>query len=170
MSRDCDAIGCKTPTASGRFMCLRHWRLVPIELQRTINTRYRALCRDFAFLSDVGYLTAAVNAIDFIAEREANRLQPVVAPQRLMPGMKVQTLRGELDEHHEGNDRQTAAGSWGWLAQPAQFEPGAWHVFFPNDAAVILTDAELRNADLYRVLPVNPYRRHLVLAERKARA
>lgn len=51
-------------------MCLRHWRLVPIEHQRTINTRFRALRRDFAFLSDVAYLSACVAAIDHIAVAE----------------------------------------------------------------------------------------------------
>jgi hypothetical protein len=70
MSRDCDAIGCTTPTASGRFMCLKHWRLVPTEQQRTINARYRALRKDLAFLSDVPYLDACVNAIDGIAKAE----------------------------------------------------------------------------------------------------
>jgi hypothetical protein len=70
MTRDCDAIGCTTPTASGKFMCLKHWRLVPIELQRTINDRYRTLRKDFAFLSDVAYLQACVNAIDRIAKTE----------------------------------------------------------------------------------------------------
>jgi hypothetical protein len=48
MSRDCDAIGCKDPTASGKFMCLKHWRMVPIETQRTVYDRYRALRKDFA--------------------------------------------------------------------------------------------------------------------------
>jgi hypothetical protein len=70
MSRACDAIGCNTPTASGKFMCLKHWRLVPIELQRTINDRYRTLRKDFAFLSDIAYLSACVNAIDRIAKDE----------------------------------------------------------------------------------------------------
>lgn len=70
MSRACDAIGCTTPTASGRFMCLKHWRMVPIELQRTISDRYRSLRKDFAFLSDVAYLNACVSAIDRIAATE----------------------------------------------------------------------------------------------------
>jgi hypothetical protein len=68
--RNCDAIGCNAPTASGRFMCLRHWRMVPIELQRTINDRYRTLRRNFAFLRDPAYLQAAVTAIDRIAATE----------------------------------------------------------------------------------------------------
>lgn len=70
MSRTCDAIGCMADVASGRFMCLKHWRMVPLDLQRTINTQYRAGRRDFAFLSDPLYLGAAVKAIDQLAERE----------------------------------------------------------------------------------------------------
>lgn len=70
MSRECDAIGCAASVASGRFMCIRHWRMVPINQQATINRRYRALRRDFAFLSDVEYLSAAVASIDMIAAHE----------------------------------------------------------------------------------------------------
>jgi hypothetical protein len=73
MSRDCDAIGCKVPTTTGKFMCLRHWRMVPIELQRTINDRYRALRKDFGFLSDVAYLDACMTAIDRIAAAESQQ-------------------------------------------------------------------------------------------------
>jgi hypothetical protein len=168
MSRDCDAIGCKTPTASGKFMCLRHWRMVPLEIQRTINDRYRALRRDFAFLHDVAYLQACVSAIDGIAEAEAMLLvgREELLPNRIVPGLKVRTLRGELDESQAGNSRLTPAGSWGWVARPNA--PGEWHVFFPNGAAVVITDSELRDPDQYDVLPVNPYRRHLVLAEQRA--
>lgn len=70
MSRGCDAIGCAADVASGKFMCLHHWRMVPIDVQRTITGRYRALRRDFAFLSDVQYLQACVQAIDVIAKAE----------------------------------------------------------------------------------------------------
>lgn len=72
MSRRCDAIRCTANVASGRFMCLKHWRLVPLDLQRTINSRYRALRKDFAFLSDVLYLSAATAAIDGIAVTEGH--------------------------------------------------------------------------------------------------
>lgn len=72
MSRQCDAIRCTANVASGRFMCLKHWKLVPLDLQRTINTRYRALREDFAFLSDVQYLSAATAAIDGIAVAEGH--------------------------------------------------------------------------------------------------
>lgn len=70
MSRICDAIGCKQATAAGKFMCPSHWWMVPLPLQRTIYARYRAGRTDFAFLSDIAYLQAAVDAIDGIAKAE----------------------------------------------------------------------------------------------------
>jgi hypothetical protein len=72
MSRTCDAIGCSAAVTSGRFMCIKHWRMVPLQLQRTINTRYRACLRNFSFLSDVEYLQAAVLSIDQIARAEGH--------------------------------------------------------------------------------------------------
>jgi len=70
MSRPCDAIGCGAYVATGRFMCIKHWRMVPLDLQRTINTRYRACRKDFGFLSDLRYLRAAVDAVEAIARAE----------------------------------------------------------------------------------------------------
>lgn len=73
MSRACDAIGCNTATASGKFMCLSHWKMVPLATQRTIYDRFRAGRKDFAFLSDLVYLQACVDAIDGIAAREGKQ-------------------------------------------------------------------------------------------------
>lgn len=70
MSRSCDAFNCGTTVSSGRFLCIAHWRMVPLSTQRTINTRYRARRKDFGFLSDVAYLQACVDAIDGIAQAE----------------------------------------------------------------------------------------------------
>jgi hypothetical protein len=70
MKRHCDAYECGTFVSPGRFLCSTHWRLVPVETQRTINTRYRQCKADFAFLSDLAYLQACVDAIDGIARRE----------------------------------------------------------------------------------------------------
>lgn len=70
MSRGCDAIGCVKPTVSGMFMCRFHWKAVPAALQRAINTRYRVCRADFAFLRDVAYLQAAVDAIAAVATAE----------------------------------------------------------------------------------------------------
>lgn len=70
MSRQCDATGCQQDVVSGKFMCLRHWRMVPIEIQRTVNDRHRATRRGFGFLADETYLGACVRAIDHVAARE----------------------------------------------------------------------------------------------------
>lgn len=70
MSRACDAIGCSCATASGRFMCRKHWFMVPAALQRVINTRYRVCRKDYGFLSDPEYLKACTAAIQGIAKAE----------------------------------------------------------------------------------------------------
>lgn len=70
MNRSCDAFRCDASVASGRFLCSKHWRMVPLPTQRTVNARYRACRADFGFLSDVAYLQACVDAIDGIARAE----------------------------------------------------------------------------------------------------
>jgi len=67
MSRKCDAFKCPGLAGPGRFMCSRHWRLVPLPTQRTISTRHRAYRKDLAFLSDETYLQACVDAINHVA-------------------------------------------------------------------------------------------------------
>ncbi|WP_454908420.1 hypothetical protein [Variovorax gossypii] len=70
MKRSCDAFKCDTAVQPGRFLCLAHWRMVPLPTQRTINARYRACRTNFGFLSDLVYLQACVDAIDGIARSE----------------------------------------------------------------------------------------------------
>jgi len=76
VSRKCDAFKCAAPVASGRFLCFNHWRMVPLATQRTINARFRACRADFAFLSDIAYLQACVDAIDGIAASEGQDVVP----------------------------------------------------------------------------------------------
>lgn len=83
MSRDCDAIGCATRTQMGRFLCLHHWRMVPIEGQRMITDRYRAHRKGLAFLSDLTYLWACVQAIEGIARAEGRPVE-VTSYHRLL--------------------------------------------------------------------------------------
>lgn len=64
MTRTCDAIGCKVAVGAGRFMCMDHWRGVPVPLQRTINARYRALRNPRDLLRDHAYLEACAKAIE----------------------------------------------------------------------------------------------------------
>lgn len=78
MSRQCDAFKCSATVATGRFMCSRHWRLVPTTIQQAINTRYRAGRKDFAFLNDVAYLQACVDAINHLARGDGHTQGDVI--------------------------------------------------------------------------------------------
>lgn len=73
ISRQCEAIGCSCRLGDGKFLCLPHWQMVPRQIRQTINTQYRALRKDFAFLSDLAYLNACVSAIDSIASAEGKQ-------------------------------------------------------------------------------------------------
>lgn len=75
-ARTCDAIGCTSVVKPGRFMCIRHWSMVPLEVQRTINDRYRTYRKDFGFLSDVIYLGACIIALERVAHEEERALTP----------------------------------------------------------------------------------------------
>jgi hypothetical protein len=41
MDHHCHAEGCKAPCPPERLMCLKHWRLVPKNLQRAVWASYR---------------------------------------------------------------------------------------------------------------------------------
>lgn len=92
MSRQCDAHQCTASVASGRFLCGRHWRMVALDTQRTINSRFRACRKDFGFLSDAAYLQACVDAITSIVQAEGHADAPAVgqasAYGRLLAGVK----------------------------------------------------------------------------------
>ena len=75
MNRLCDALECGATVPAGRFLCPRHWRLVPLATQRAINSRYRACRADFGFLSDTAYLQACVDAIEGIARAEGRAVE-----------------------------------------------------------------------------------------------
>ena len=72
MSRACDAIGCNCQTATGRFMCPRHWRFVPLEIQRTINRQFRLAKTRHALMHDAVYVEACAKAVEHIAEAEGH--------------------------------------------------------------------------------------------------
>lgn len=78
MSRQCDAYQCSATVATGRFMCSRHWRMVPTAIQQTINTRFRAGRKDAAFLSDVAYLQACIDAINHLAKGDGHTQGDVI--------------------------------------------------------------------------------------------
>ena len=70
MSRPCDAFDCSTQVATGRFMCIKHWRMVPLTTQRTINARYRAIESPFDRMRDLAYVHACASAVQHIVRLE----------------------------------------------------------------------------------------------------
>ena len=97
MSRNCDAYHCRAEVASGRFLCIQHWCMVPIDTQRVINTRFRVCRKDFAFLSDIAYLQACVDAIDGIAAREGHSAVATTY-HRLLASEKRKAVQNEIGE------------------------------------------------------------------------
>lgn len=93
MTRPCDAHGCAATVATGKFLCPRHWRMVPLETQRTINSRHRACRVDFAFLSDRTYLQACIAALEGIA-RDEGRGAVATSYHRLLRGAEARAARG----------------------------------------------------------------------------
>lgn len=95
MSRKCDAVQCPANIQPGRFLCLTHWKMVPIQVQRTINTRFRACRADFGFLSDIAYLQACVDAIDGIAASEGKDVVPTTY-HRMLASEKRKAAQKEI--------------------------------------------------------------------------
>jgi len=89
MKRLCDAIACEVEVPTGRFMCPRHWRLVPNPIQRQVYAGYRRAGNARQLLQDHRYVGACAAAIEHIAGLEQQpidnpyrRLQQVLAAQR----------------------------------------------------------------------------------------
>jgi hypothetical protein len=69
MSHTCHARGCVTDVRPTLLMCIRHWRLVPTELQRAVYTHYRDGQCDDKQPSQAWHLAAAA-AIGYVALHE----------------------------------------------------------------------------------------------------
>ena len=72
----------------------------------------------------------------------------------ILPGVRVQTLNGEVDLDENSQERHTPAGSVGWIAAHNHRDASGldnWNVHFPNGAAIILTSDELKDATQYAV-------------------
>jgi hypothetical protein len=65
------------------------------------------------------------------------------------PGQRVVTLATGVDGTPEGGERLTPSGSVGWIEK--ENHHGHWDVYFPNGAAWVLSDEELRDSAQYRV-------------------
>lgn len=65
----CHARGCGVATKPEMLMCLKHWRMVPREIQRRVWATYRAgQCDDKDVSRD--WLSAADAAIEAVSARE----------------------------------------------------------------------------------------------------
>lgn len=65
----CHAIGCATEVPPERLMCLRHWRLVPRQIQKAVWATYRpGQCRDKKPSTE--WIQAARAAIDAVQAKE----------------------------------------------------------------------------------------------------
>lgn len=79
MSHSCHAYGCDAPVKPEMFMCLRHWRRVPRELQRRIWALYRPGQCDDKKISKA-YGIAAKQALRAVASKEGLTI-PEGAPE-----------------------------------------------------------------------------------------
>lgn len=73
----CHARHCKAHVPPERLMCLKHWRMVPPNLQRRVWATYKpGQCDDWSLLTDE-YLQAAQAAVDAVANRELDAAIPI---------------------------------------------------------------------------------------------
>lgn len=69
MSHTCHARGCETAVPPKMLMCLKHWRMVPQELQKAVWAHYRA-GQEKDKKPSAEYLDAANKAIAAVAWKE----------------------------------------------------------------------------------------------------
>lgn len=72
---------------------------------------------------------------------------------KIFPGLRVKTILGEQDTDDHGAERFTPAGTWGHVSEHNHADH--WNVEFLNDAAVILTEAELMDPSQYKLADPN---------------
>jgi hypothetical protein len=71
----CHAEGCDKQVPPAYFMCLKHWRMVPIALQRGIWKHYNAGQETGAADVTAEYLQVAIVAIEVVQKIESSRAQ-----------------------------------------------------------------------------------------------
>jgi len=64
-------------------MCIKHWKMVPLQLQRIINAQYRANPNARDLLTDKAYLEACATAIEGLHPAPADEL-PANAYRRIL--------------------------------------------------------------------------------------
>ena len=90
----CQAIGCTTSIASGKFMCRPHWFGLPAPLRQQINACWRSFQRaegDARTDRLIEHAEASDEAIRLTAEAE--RLRPPTEAEQRAPRLKAMRRR-----------------------------------------------------------------------------
>lgn len=75
MDHHCHAKNCKTACEPEKLMCLKHWRMVPKDIQAMVWRHYRpGQCNDKRPSAE--WMRAATMAIDAVAVKERKRRWP----------------------------------------------------------------------------------------------
>lgn len=82
MSHTCHADGCHAAVPPKLFMCLKHWRMVPRDMQRAIWRHYRP-GQEIDKQPSTTYVQVAKAAIEAVSAIEATRR----SPQQTIPGL-----------------------------------------------------------------------------------
>jgi hypothetical protein len=87
----CHARGCAVHTRPEMLMCFRHWRMVPIRIQRLVYATYRAgQCDDMR--PSKAWHNAADAAIGFVAALEGKDLSMAEARALIGEGYEAQLV------------------------------------------------------------------------------
>lgn len=68
--RVCDANHCNVPVHKSKGMCIDHWRLVPVDIQKRIYAAARLHPTSAARLSSIEFLEAWADAVEHVARLE----------------------------------------------------------------------------------------------------
>lgn len=72
MAHTCHAEGCRAEVPPRLLMCLRHWRMVPVRLQREVWRTYRK-GQEIDKCPSEDYLVAQRAAVEAVAQKEGRR-------------------------------------------------------------------------------------------------
>lgn len=96
-----------------------------------------------------GYYEEADNT-DLVGKKNALQAAKALMPEEsIAPGVRVQTVNGEVDTDEDGALRQTEPGTWGVIASHNHADH--WDLTFPGGGWVVVTEAELADDTQYRV-------------------
>lgn len=95
MTHHCHARGCTTPCKPEYLMCPRHWRMVPVRLQRGVWRTYRdGQCDDMSPSAE--WHVAADAAIGFVATLDDQPLRMSEVNALVAAGYAVKEHEGRI--------------------------------------------------------------------------